>query len=276
MQGGLNASIIGQTFGSGNATPQVIKPVAEVILNKDFFTKADIESKAMRTRPKEERFTETTTDTAKALNKIMPFLSPRQIDHLMFGYGSSAGKESITVFEGLADELRPMITGEVKVSPKNLDKNNPFVKAFVPNLDSQRNQIAIDANEIIDRVKQSHYVLSRPTKADKLSEKVLERYELDDEIYSDIQSLVNSIANVRQQKNDIFSDAEDKTQELNKKIKDGKITRQQGRSLARSWSIQYRKEMESLNKEEREYYEEIIDIEKEIKEDKKKQKNTPK
>ena len=206
----------------------------------------------------------------------MPGLSPVQLHHLWKGYGSSAGKEGVFIFEELSDALKPIVTGEVSVSTKNLNKSNPFVRAFVPNLDTPYNQWAIDANEIIDRVKQSHYVLSKPTKADKLSGKILERYELDDDIYSDIQPIVNNIANLRQQKNDIFSDAEDKTQELNKKIKEKKITLKQAKSLARSWSIKYLKEMEALNKEEREYYEEIIDIEKEIKRDIKKQKNTPK
>lgn len=71
---------------SSLGAPQAIKPVFEVWANKNFFSGYDIESPSMKHKLPEDRYTANTTEAAKALAKILPGLSPVQIEHLARGY----------------------------------------------------------------------------------------------------------------------------------------------------------------------------------------------
>jgi hypothetical protein len=66
--------------------PQIIKPAFEVWTNKNFFNDSAIESARMEKLSPQQRFTETTTEAAKLLSKVLPGLSPIQIEHLATGY----------------------------------------------------------------------------------------------------------------------------------------------------------------------------------------------
>lgn len=269
--GALNASLIGSTISKGNAIPQVVKPIVEVGINRDVYTGTDIESKAMRTRPKEERYTESTPEVFKKLGRVVPGLSPVQLHHLWKGYGSSAGKEGVFIFEELSDALKPIVKGEVSVSTKNLNKSNPFVRAFVPNLDTPYNQWAIDANEIIERVKQSHYTMSNNTKKRKLSDEKLKEYKKDDKIYSRITPETQALTQIRQRRNRVMDQAVKMQDKLNKDIQEERKTVKEAQVIAKSYEISLRKRLEELNAKEKRLYKKIKDIEK-----KEKQKNTPK
>jgi len=269
--GALNASLIGSTISKGNAIPQVVKPIVEVGINRDVYTGTDIESKAMRTRPKEERYTESTPEVFKKLGKVVPGLSPVQLHHLWKGYGSSAGKEGVFIFEELSDALKPMVTGEVSVSTKNLNKSNPFVRAFVPNLDTPYNQWAIDANEIIERVKQSHYIMSNNTKKRKLSDEKLKEYKKDDKIYSRITPETQALTQIRQRRNRVMDQAVKMQDKLNKDIQEERKTVKEAQIIAKSYEISLRKRLEELNAKEKRLNKKIKDIEK-----RENQKNTPK
>lgn len=267
--GALNASLIGSTISKGNAIPQVAKPIVEVGINRDVYTGTDIESKAMRTRPKEERYTESTPEVFKKLGRVVPGLSPVQLHHLWKGYGSSAGKEGVFIFEELSDALKPMVTGEVSVSTKNLNKSNPFVRAFVPNLDTPYNQWAIDANEIIERVKQSHYTMDNKTKRSKLTPERLKDYRLDDKIYNKITPYQQTLTQIRQGRNRVMEQAVKMQDKLNKDIQDGNKTTKEAQVIAKSYEISLRKRLEALTAKEKVLYKKIKDTEKRYK-------NTPK
>lgn len=71
---------------SSKFMPQVIKPAFEVYSNKNFFSGNNIESARMEDKTPQERFGAATTEAAKALSKVLPFLSPVQIEHLASGY----------------------------------------------------------------------------------------------------------------------------------------------------------------------------------------------
>ena len=66
--------------------PQIAKPVFEVWTNKNFFNDSAIESARLEKLSPQQRFTETTTKAAKLLTKVLPGLSPIQIEHLATGY----------------------------------------------------------------------------------------------------------------------------------------------------------------------------------------------
>jgi hypothetical protein len=267
--GALNASLIGSTISKGNAIPQVAKPIVEVGINRDVYTSTDIESKAMRTRPKEERYTESTPEVFKKLGKVVPGLSPVQLHHLWKGYGSSAGKEGVFIFEELSDALKPMVTGEVSVSTKNLNKSNPFVRAFVPNLDTPYNQWAIDANEIIERVKQSHYTMDNKTKREKLTPEKLQQYRLDDKIYNKITPYKQTLTQIRQRRNKVMDQAVRMQDKLNKDIQEERKTVKEAQVIAKSYEISLKKKLEALTAKEKVLYKKIKDTEKRYK-------NTPK
>ena len=267
--GALNASLVGSTISKGNAIPQVAKPIVEVGINRDVYTGTDIESKAMRTRPKEERYTESTPEVFKKLGRVVPGLSPVQLHHLWKGYGSSAGKEGVFIFEELSDALKPIVKGEVSVSTKNLNKSNPFVRAFVPNLDTPYNQWAIDANEIIERVKQSHYTMDNKTKRSKLTPEKLQEYRLDDKIYNKITPYQQTLTQIRQRRNRVMDQAVKMQDKLNQDIKEERKTVKEAQVIAKSYEISLRKKLEALNAKEKVLYKKIKDTEKRYK-------NTPK
>jgi len=66
--------------------PQIVKPAFEVWTNKNFFNDSAIESARMEKLSPQQRFTESTTEAAKLLSKVLPGLSPIQIEHLANGY----------------------------------------------------------------------------------------------------------------------------------------------------------------------------------------------
>jgi Large polyvalent protein associated domain 38 len=67
-------------------TPELVKPIAEVWTNKDFYTGEPIESERMSRKTVDERYTQTTSELAKAFSKALPMLSPIQIEHIVKGY----------------------------------------------------------------------------------------------------------------------------------------------------------------------------------------------
>jgi hypothetical protein len=71
---------------SSRGVPQIAKPVFEVWTNKNFYNGSDIESARMQRMTPQERFRASTTEAAKSLSQLLPFLSPIQIEHLATGY----------------------------------------------------------------------------------------------------------------------------------------------------------------------------------------------
>lgn len=71
---------------SSRGVPQIVKPVFEVWTDKNFFTGAPIESLRLKNMDITERYTESTTEMAKAMSKALPVLSPIQIEHIVRGY----------------------------------------------------------------------------------------------------------------------------------------------------------------------------------------------
>jgi phage shock protein A len=71
---------------SSKFMPQIIKPAFEVYSNKNFYTGSDIESQRMQDKTTAERFNISTTEAAKSMSKMLPMLSPIQIEHISNGY----------------------------------------------------------------------------------------------------------------------------------------------------------------------------------------------
>jgi hypothetical protein len=87
-----------------NPIPQVVKPLAEVYLNKDFYTMRDIETLADQRRPTEDRADENTSAVARLLGQYAPIpgLSPKKADQLIRGYFGSLGTAFLATVDGIA------------------------------------------------------------------------------------------------------------------------------------------------------------------------------
>ena len=93
--------ILSSTF-MFNPIPQAVKPIAEVMVNKDMFTWQDIETIADKRRLRGERADENTTEVAKALaNYVVPIMSPKQADVLIRGYFGTMGSVFASMIDGI-------------------------------------------------------------------------------------------------------------------------------------------------------------------------------
>jgi hypothetical protein len=71
---------------SGNFVPQIVKPLAEVYANKNFFSGTPLESARLEKLKPEARYNAHTTEVAKWMATVVPGLSPIQIEHIVSGY----------------------------------------------------------------------------------------------------------------------------------------------------------------------------------------------
>lgn len=89
--------------------PQGVKPMIEAALNRNFFTGREIEDQRMQGLKASERYTDRTTDAAKALGGSFEIagreigVSPAMIEHLVRGYTGSLGMAVM----GLGNALVP-------------------------------------------------------------------------------------------------------------------------------------------------------------------------
>lgn len=71
---------------SSNFVPQLVKPLAEVYANKNFFSGTPLESARLEKLSPEARYNAHTTEVAKWMATMVPGLSPIQIEHIVTGY----------------------------------------------------------------------------------------------------------------------------------------------------------------------------------------------
>jgi hypothetical protein len=85
--GALKDMFVGAIPGaSNNMYPQIVKPIAEVYANKSFFSGNPLESERLRKLDPEARYNEGTTEMAKWFGRMVPGLSPIQLEHIVSGY----------------------------------------------------------------------------------------------------------------------------------------------------------------------------------------------
>jgi hypothetical protein len=71
---------------SSNFVPQLVKPLAEVYANRNFFSGTPLESSRLEKLAPEARYNAHTTEVAKWMATMVPGLSPIQIEHIVSGY----------------------------------------------------------------------------------------------------------------------------------------------------------------------------------------------
>lgn len=105
---------------SSRGVPQMIKPVFEVFTNKNFMSGAPIESMRQQGLDITERYNASTTEFAKQLSKVLPILSPAQIEHLVRGY---LGVAPLVAFSAANSLFAPATKGE---APEARASDMPF------------------------------------------------------------------------------------------------------------------------------------------------------
>jgi len=71
---------------SSMGVPQIIKPIAEVYANKNFYSGNPLVSARLEKLDPEAQYNANTTEFAKFMAKMVPGLSPIQIEHIVSGY----------------------------------------------------------------------------------------------------------------------------------------------------------------------------------------------
>jgi phage shock protein A len=95
---------------SSMGIPALVKPVFEVWTDKNFLTGGPIEPRRMQGYNTEERYLATTTELAKQMSKLLPILSPIQIEHIVRGYlgvlplAAAAGANGLFEREGRGEK----------------------------------------------------------------------------------------------------------------------------------------------------------------------------
>jgi len=79
---------VGAIPGASNdfVVPQIIKPIAEVYANKNFYSGNPLVSARLEKLDPEAQYNANTTEFAKFMAKMVPGLSPIQIEHIVSGY----------------------------------------------------------------------------------------------------------------------------------------------------------------------------------------------
>lgn len=78
---------VGAIPGASNlGMPQIVKPIAEVYANKNFYSGNPLESARLQKLDPEARYNAHTTEVAKWMATMVPGLSPIQIEHIVSGY----------------------------------------------------------------------------------------------------------------------------------------------------------------------------------------------
>lgn len=91
-----------------NPLPQVVKPMIEVVANRDFFRDTDIEGMADEGKVAEARYDERTSDISYGIGQVtgrLFNLSPKQVDHLIKGYTGTLGAYTLGVADLIANAV---------------------------------------------------------------------------------------------------------------------------------------------------------------------------
>ena len=258
-QGTLNA-LFASSLQGGDTTPQIVKPIAEVMLNRNFYTKTDIESPYMKKLDKNERYTQSTPKVFRNLAKITP-LSPVQLHHLWKGYTSSAGKEAVYYGEKAYAALKDFIGGKADTSVQVSSKDSPVLRAFLPNLDTPYNQWAIDANEILDKTKQQYnLVKKKPLEVKGFSEDKKRQYETGYNIYKATLSLRKALDEQKTNKYAIFERAEREGSKIEEALQKGSITKKAALIRKKVFLKNMEGKLEKINNREKEIYKKIKEV----------------
>ena len=115
---------------SFDAFPQVVKPLVDVISNKDSFRDMKIVSGALENAPPEQQFNIFTSDTSKSIAQSMPegapdyLRSPMMVDYLLRGYFASWSSFGSMVLDPFTRDP------DLPDRPEKLVSQYPVVKRF--------------------------------------------------------------------------------------------------------------------------------------------------
>ena len=147
-------------FTPSNMVPQPFKPIIELNINKELFTKTPIEPEYLKSLPASMRYNQNTSRTlvklAEVASKLGVEISPLQMQHVVKGTVSSTGKEALALTDNI---LATLMSTDLR--PKQDMENNPLIRRFMVDMYAPYNQYSMDAREIIDHNKQGYNAIEK-------------------------------------------------------------------------------------------------------------------
>ena len=141
---------------SSDFLPQVAKPIYEVAFNKNTFTGGDLEPMSVRGRLAEDRYIASTTEASKAFAKLLPGLSPIQIDHLVKAYLGAAPIVAMQAAGSLFEK-----EGAVAKPEQRLSQTPVFGSMFQREFGGAENEVVFELAEKAMQTNQSFNAVKR-------------------------------------------------------------------------------------------------------------------
>jgi len=204
MAGNLDArgardSIVRQINNTSNIDLlgfQIIKPIADIMQNKDSYTKKEIipywvDRGVDRIEQYDDRTTEIAKGFARGLNALTGLsVSPMWVDYTVSGYGGSLG----TTLLFLADKVVKEGMGEKTAGTRAdwTDPNNlPVVRRFFINMGTSGSAMQQEFYELKEEVRRSIGTLNKMKKEGRVDDYLT--YQASKRDILDLQGAVNSI-----------------------------------------------------------------------------------
>ena len=229
VSSGLDALV--NTFGL-DPTPQAIKPLLDVAVNKDFKGRP-IVSMGQEGRLGDDQFDSYTSQTARLLAKITPgqstWQSPEVIDYLTRGYFGTLGSYFLSVTDGavgLATDL------DEDTAPRRRTESLPvagnFVRSFLPQSERASSSYTTEFYRIRNRVNAIQRSLSDAQKRGDVQrvQKLLKQERDEIAAYQTFNAVARTMTKMRRQQDAINRSTSltraqkiEKNEEINRQIK---------------------------------------------------------
>jgi len=226
VSSGLDALV--NTFGL-DPTPQAIKPLLDVAVNKDFKGRP-IVSMGQEGRLGDDQFDSYTSQTARLLSKMTPGQqSPEVIDYLTRGYFGTLGSYFLSVTDGavgLATDL------DEDTAPRRRTESLPvagnFVRSFLPQSERASSSYTTEFYRIRNRVNAIQRSLSDAQKRGDVQrvQKLLKQERDEIAAYQTFNAVARTMTKMRRQQDAINRSTSltraqkiEKNEEINRQIK---------------------------------------------------------
>ena len=178
LQDGFDALLTGliNTFELPITGPQALAPLAEVLVNKNWFTGRPVVPEYLGNRPSGEQYKYYTAEYAKALGETFN-VSPLKIEHILNGYSGTMGSYLLSA----VDSIYKMANG-IPIMMDWRPNEVPVVGALFQSAEASTGQMQ-RWSDLIFSVRGMHASLAAARKEDP------ERYERLNERYGDIISV---------------------------------------------------------------------------------------
>jgi hypothetical protein len=103
-----------------NATPQIARPLAEIALNKNYFTNQELVPRNLQKLDPKYQIKKDTSATAIRVGQLLN-VPPIWVDHVVKGYLGGVGAQGINLIDNISPDL--VVNGEVRVGGRSIPED---------------------------------------------------------------------------------------------------------------------------------------------------------